>query len=266
MSTYLTPLFLQFIDKGEVKTILELGSRDAKDAVALHHHYSAKVYAFECNPESIPLCRETISCESQIELVPYAVWSKSGIIDFYPVDTTNGNTAHTGASSCMPLNFTERPWPATDEDRIEVCKQKKTTVQAIALDHWANSNAIGPVDLMCIDLEGAEVEALKGAEKLLGTVKYIISEVRHAPMQKGGAVLRDIRHELALHGFVMAAIEGNHLFGNALFVRWSHAPWKTKLRNVPHTLSALLSATFQKTNNARSLSLKPDCHRTDRKK
>src|SRR5690349_4844090 len=48
---YLHPNFLKFIDKNQVHFILEIGSRDAIDALDLSQFYQSHVCAFECNPQ-----------------------------------------------------------------------------------------------------------------------------------------------------------------------------------------------------------------------
>ena len=43
--------FVNKINKNNVKTIFELGSRDLDDAIKLHNYFKCKIYAFECNPD-----------------------------------------------------------------------------------------------------------------------------------------------------------------------------------------------------------------------
>ena len=93
---YITPL--------EVKVILELGSRDACEAVSLKRAFrNATVYAFECNPPAIELCRQNIGDKKDIVLVPMAVSDVDGVVDFYAIDPRNTVTTHAdgniGASS-----------------------------------------------------------------------------------------------------------------------------------------------------------------------
>jgi hypothetical protein len=53
--------FLNKINKNEVKTIFELGSRDLVDGIKLLNHFEdSKVYAFECNTDCLVKCNQTL--------------------------------------------------------------------------------------------------------------------------------------------------------------------------------------------------------------
>jgi len=56
-SDYLYEGFTRLIDKRSIHTIIECGSRDGLDTIALEEFFNPDViYSFECNPESIPVC------------------------------------------------------------------------------------------------------------------------------------------------------------------------------------------------------------------
>ncbi|MEW6302481.1 MAG: FkbM family methyltransferase [Verrucomicrobiota bacterium] len=68
---------------------------------------------------------------------------------------------------------------------VEAKAQRRTivgreTIQAITLDRYAEENRITGVDVLKLDVEGAELEALAGAENILKTVKMFFVEV-HPP-------------------------------------------------------------------------------------
>lgn len=52
--------FYDFIDKDQIQTIFELGSRDCLDAIDLSKYFNCLVYAFECNSDGIKLCKENL--------------------------------------------------------------------------------------------------------------------------------------------------------------------------------------------------------------
>ena len=56
-NTYLSPLFLENINKSEVSTIIECGAADGEDTVGIYNHYNANVYAFECDPTLLLILR-----------------------------------------------------------------------------------------------------------------------------------------------------------------------------------------------------------------
>lgn len=58
--SYLDTVFTDKINKNEVSTIFELGSRDLVDANKLSKFYNSVVFAFECNPDCLKICEENI--------------------------------------------------------------------------------------------------------------------------------------------------------------------------------------------------------------
>jgi FkbM family methyltransferase len=76
------------------------------------------------------------------------------------------------------------------------------------------------VEMLYLDVQGAELFVLKGAGELLEDVKYIWTEVGCGDGYRGGATYSEIIHFLAAYQFQMIFMEcqlGG--FGDALFVK-----------------------------------------------
>ena len=100
--SYLYDEFVNKIDSMLIQTIVECGSRDCLDAISLYEKYQPKVvYAFECNPESIPLCKQNIQNFDHIKLIEKAICNKNGLVDFYPTDMERSKDKNIGASSLL---------------------------------------------------------------------------------------------------------------------------------------------------------------------
>jgi len=180
--------FTDQIECDQINTIVELGSRDGLDAIWLSYLFNAETYAWECHPDLWLSMKENLQHFDKVHMVDKAVWSEDTTIDFFPV--TNGNI---GASSCFEVD---------NEIANEHLEQTKISVEAIRLDDWAKENNIS-IDLLVMDLQGAEVEALKGAGELLHTVKYIITEGCIQPFYEGAPHIDDIAALLAEYGFTL---------------------------------------------------------------
>ncbi|WCJ59683.1 FkbM family methyltransferase [Fontisphaera persica] len=56
-------------------------------------------------------------------------------------------------------------------------------------------------DTIIIDVQGAELEVLKGAKKTLKKIKYIITEASDYSAYKGCCTLNELADYLRMHGF-----------------------------------------------------------------
>jgi len=201
--------FLQFIfDKiSNINVILEIGSRDARQSIEFSNIFpTAKIYAFECNPPSIKACIKNAKNYKNIEVVPKAVFNKNGKMKFYPV------TTNIGASSLFRI--TEQ------YSRDFNYPQEEITVDAIRIDTWAKEKGIKKIDLIWIDLQGAEYEAFEGMGEFLPYIRAIYTEVEYQSLYKGQKLLKDILKLLNKNGFSMIRNTPmrTNWWGNAIFV------------------------------------------------
>ncbi len=206
---YLSQMFTDNI-RTSVNSILELGSRDAIDALKLSEYYKCHVFAFECNPSSITVCKENVGNNPNVTFIPYAVWNKTGSISFFPMIEVGGIFYNPGASSCFPVD---------KDGHHKTYIQTEISVHAIRLDEWLKSQKIDFIDMLCIDLQGAALQALEGMGEYLKDVKYIITEIEHKTIYTGEALYSDVENFLDRHGFQMYVGSINRFFGDYLFVR-----------------------------------------------
>ena len=74
---------------------------------------------------------------------------------------------------------------------------------------------------LCLDVQGAELEVLKGASRSLKVFDYIMSEVSIRQLYKGAPLFKDITNFLSNAEFVLAASKINSTtgWGDALYIR-----------------------------------------------
>jgi FkbM family methyltransferase len=87
--------------------------------------------------------------------------------------------------------------PAVDE------KTKPIEVQVRALDDWLEEHGSPRVDFMKLDVEGGELEVLKGARRLLSQAHrpVVFAEIQDIRTQPWGYAAREITLELHSHGY-----------------------------------------------------------------
>ena len=208
--TYLS--FAHKIDKRDIKTIFEIGSRDAKDAIELSKFYRCHVFAFECNPVALEICKSTIGPNPNITLVPLGVWDSEGEMSFFRV--IDGNI---GASSFFEFNPNARNYPDIVEEGLI---QEEIKVHSIRLDQFLQTNEIENIDLLCMDVQGAAFQVLRGLGEQLAKVKYIIVELETHPIYSGEVLYADVDNYLISSGFIRGSgpLDPHGLFGDVLYI------------------------------------------------
>jgi len=204
--SYVHPKLQAFIDSSFIKIIVEAGSRDCLDAIKLRQYYKGStVYAFECNPESIEVCKKNIK-GTDIILIKKAVSNKNGKAKFYATDMDLSTDKNIGASSLL--------FHRNQKTYI----QKQIEVDTIRLDTWMNEIGIEEIDLLCMDLQSAEPLALEGLGEKIHTIRYIISEVATVSYYHGDILKLEFLKLMEGYGFIPLIAVGaeNILFKNTL--------------------------------------------------
>jgi len=209
---YLNKRFTDLV-QSEVKSVFEIGSRDAIDALKLSQYYKCHVFCFECNPHTLTECEKNIGSNPNVTLIPQAVWDKSGEIPFYPIVEVEGVNYNPGASSCLLLN---------EEGYHGDYKQEEIVVPATRLDEWLDASKISHVDMLCIDVQGGALNVLKGLGEYLQKVKYIIVELELETFYHGEALYPEFDRFMNENGFFFCRGEGSNQDGDFFYVRKNH--------------------------------------------
>lgn len=186
------------IGKGKVKTILEFGSRYGEDTVEFAKRFpQATVYTFECNPNSLEECKNNISEYPNIILTEKAVSDENGTVTFFAIDKENTITTwedgNQGASSLLK---------ASGKYEVEQYAQKEVTVEATTLHSFIQHNRLDNIDLLWMDIQGAELKALKGLKEKISIVKLLHVEVEFMEIYSGQPLFEDIKDFFTQNGFL----------------------------------------------------------------
>ena len=187
--------FLNYItDRTKEYIIFDVGSRDCMQSIEFYNAFpNAKIFAFECNPNTLPICRKNIeNYRDRITLVEGAVCDYDGEITFYPIDQqktiTTWEDGNPGASSIFKSN---------GKYNVEHYVQYEIKTNCHRLDSIMNLNNIPRVDIIWMDLQGAELLALKSLGDYLHNVTYIHTEVGHSEIYSGQVMFNEL-HEFIL--------------------------------------------------------------------
>ena len=80
--------------------------------------------------------------------------------------------------------------------------KKETEIETITLDSFVNEHFIDAIDFIKIDVQGAELDILKGSKKLLNNVLKIVCEVEFVPLYYNQPLFGDIAKFLSQYNFM----------------------------------------------------------------
>ena len=193
--------FNRYIDnKNKDYVIFDVGSRDCVQSIEFYNAYpNAKIYAFECNPNTLDICKKNIEkYKDRITLIEGAVCDYDGDITFYPIDKNETKTTwadgNPGASSLFKSNGTYT---------VEHYVQYEIKTKCHRLDTIMKLHNIPKVDIIWMDLQGAELLALKGLCDFIKDVKYIHAEVSHKEMYSGQVMFKEFHSFMTNNNFIL---------------------------------------------------------------
>jgi len=162
MSFYWDERFKRHLDDS-VETIVEVGARFGCESIELTKQFPRSiVYSFECNPVTVEFCRKRLEpYGSRIKFFGMGLGEREETLPFfsYLVDENHG------ASSLFKRIDFDRTQRETG--RVEIKRLDKVCVE----------NGISKIDLLCMDVQGYELNVLKGCGEFLeNNVRYVIME------------------------------------------------------------------------------------------
>lgn len=139
-------------------------------------------------------------------IIEAAVWGESGI------EMEFNRMTNSQSSSLFELGKHSDYYP-----KIQLAEKVQVTTKRI--DNILDIDE--QFELVNLDLQGAELEALKGMGTILNTVKWVYSEVNWYELYKGCALIKDLDAFLKEEGFVrMATYRESFVgWGDALYIR-----------------------------------------------
>jgi FkbM family methyltransferase len=180
ISVYEDPLlfYLKYINSP--RSVLHCGSHLAQEAKLYKDNGVNDVWYVEAQPE---ICTALRSSFGSNRIFEGALWSQEGLIkDFY---ITNNELS----SSMYEIN--ENIWNVKST-RIE----KVSTITLNSIFHQIRIDSGLVPELLILDLQGAELEAIKGGSDEIGNIKHLLVEVSTTSLYKGMPLYNSVDAEL----------------------------------------------------------------------
>lgn len=201
-------IFEKIIKKNEL-IIFDIGAHDGRSITRFKNRFpDAEIYSFEPNKNLYDKISKLSS--EKIKIFNYALSNIDGEKKFYQYEYLSGK------------NNSFYPMVENSKYKIQRTKNKNETetiknVKVKKLDTFIEENKISKIDLLKIDTQGAEIEIIEGAEKILNSKKINVIELEHilGIAHESRSSLYELEEMLHKNNYKLIAIENS---GNIISV------------------------------------------------
>ena len=203
-------------------TIFDVGANTGATVLRYRKFFpNAIIHAFEPEPRCAKTLEENVGQDSKVIIVKEAVSETTGTLPFY---ISSGKTTH---------SLLERP--SNDNGTYfgaeKAAVKEKVNVSVTTIDTYVQKHSFDHIDILKIDVEGAERQVLRGAQNLLssGELPIVFLEMMFVEHFEGQALFHELTEMLVTHGYSLFDLfdlrrsrkNGQLRWGNALFISQS---------------------------------------------
>lgn len=171
--------------------VLHIGGNTGQERY-IYEYFSINAAFVEPIPDVFEQLTENLKNFDNQKAFNFLFWRSTG-------ETLDLNIANNNGSSSSLYDLDEHKilWP-----QVEFID--KISMKTISADEFIKQKYWGFIpDTIIMDTQGAELEILRGAEKLLRYVKYIRVEAADFQSYKGGCALKDLESFLKKRNFIV---------------------------------------------------------------
>lgn len=176
--------------------ILEIGANDGEHTEWMLKLFPrATLHCFEPEPRAAQRFRARIGARPGVHLHDFALGAYDGYAEFHRSST--GSAASDQSPPGWDGSGSLRKPTGHLQRHPEISFHSKMNVPVYRFDTWArNAGLAGVVDLIWMDVQGAERDVFLGAGKWLGRIRNIYTEYSNVELYEGQATLAQLRRML----------------------------------------------------------------------
>jgi FkbM family methyltransferase len=211
----------RYFDAQASLVLFEVGACEGEDTIRLKRRFpNASVYAFEPLPENVTRARQNLAKYGvrDAEIFQLALGDRVGRSEFYvssghpdQVPRTEDWDYGNKSSSLLPPKEHTRVLPWVKFDRT-------IQVETTRIDRFCDEHSIDTIDLVHLDVQGAEVVVLRGAGDYVKRIGAIWMEVAAIELYEDQPLKNEVERFMHDHGFVCIKDTVNVTAGDQLYV------------------------------------------------
>jgi len=176
----------------------------------------ARIYSFEPFPDSVKKFKENTSRYPKVQVFEKAFSNIEHESTFY-INTSDAT------NSLLNSNRTDSWIDSATETKHSI------KVQTDTIDHFCERMSIESIDILKLDVQGAELLVLEGARRMLENKKInlIFTEVEFIEIYKGQPLFHEITAFLSAYNYQLFGLHTAHKFDNGQLA-WGDAIYLKK--------------------------------------
>ena len=192
----------------EINNVVQVGAHFGQELKYFKQYNFKNIYLFEPNKHAVEILKSNTINSKNIKIFQLALGNENNI---RLMNYSNENYGQ--SSSLLEPELHKKVQPSISfKDKFEVNVKKFKDL------------GINNIDFLIMDVQGFELEVLKGFENKLDDVKFIFTEVNRDYLYKNNVLVRDLDSYLLGKGFIRILTSwrtADMPWGDALYVRKS---------------------------------------------
>ncbi|MEL0591094.1 MAG: FkbM family methyltransferase [Planktothrix rubescens PR222] len=189
--------------------IILIGAYDGKTLKRLNLPNTVKILVIDANQGAVERLQENFANSPNIQVVQAAIANHNDTVTLHL-------TSLESSSSILP-------WKQYSEIYPNIKEIQQLTLSSHTLDTLLEELNLSPSDfnILILDIQGAELLALEGANQLLNTLDAIYTNVHYQELFEGGALAEEVNQFLSDYQFDIVAEDTPYhpAWGEAFYVR-----------------------------------------------
>ncbi len=193
----------------DARGVIHVGAHEGQELPLYRAMGFRHILLVEANPAVFARLNASVAGDSGLELALCAVGESDGL-------ATLRLTTFDQSSSLLPLKLHREVYP-----EIEECGTLSVPARRLDSLLAERPGGVGDFNLLVLDVQGAELQVLRGAEGSLAGFDAVLSEINFAELYEGCALAPELDAFLADRGFRRVATACFHhpTWGDALYLR-----------------------------------------------